>query len=470
MPTQVYTIDYQQKGQWLLNQVRKKNPLQNQVQWTQYETIDLGVFKRALAALIERHESLRTTFTVRDGVVMHQVHPAESLNLDAVLTVHTDQKEPAFYAQLLPQEQLRPFALDQWPLFRVQVFVHQGNTYVLYCIHHVISDPFTLAIIEQSFGEIYGSLIHGEPVSAPRCRQFREYFAWKESLLHGAPGAAARTLWVPRVAEIKKSRASGEDAAPAQPYASPDAGGPADADLALLRSVMPLAPVKGSLFTFYLEREAMTELKVFGRRYGHTPFTLLMAGFSILVNHVTGRNCNLITFSASNRDAFPSDDLIGWVVSSAYFYSHLAADCSFADLLDYVGAELVRAMENRFYAIENILKDGGLLIPYNQIVPLYMNYLLVDQAVATGPPTHETDQVFEVSFDLNCTIRQYTNAVEVACTYNQALFSPETIEALFDEYRSLLHWFTRNPDASVHSYRLPAFPKTAHVILSPAAS
>ena len=468
MPDKKYAIDYQQKGQWLLNHIDEKHILLHLTRWTQCEEVDMGAFKQALAVLIAGHESLRTTFTVNNGVVMHKVHAFESLDPDDVLRVYRVADEDyAFCEELLLTAKTLPFALEEWPLFRVNLVHFQGMTYVMYSVHHIISDPPTMDVIDEAFTSIYASICAGKPVAKGNWGQFRTYFEWKKALLDGEQGAKARELWAGRVAEIKQSMLPEEEAGEPKTMAwlnekinnrSAGAGkrGVTDKDIEVLLKVTPSGHREGGLYRFFIEQEEFTEFESFSFRNGYTPFMLLLTGFSITLNHVTERNCNLITFSASDREAFDSGNMIGWVVSSAYFYSTIKENQTFAELMEYVIAELANAIENKFYSIEDILKDGNLLVPFNKIVTLYLHYVKVDKEIALQPAAHVTGKEFNINYDLNFHFRQHNNGMEVLCYYNKALYRPAAIEAMSDEYMALLRWFTKNPGEKVQSYALKA--------------
>ncbi|HMC44921.1 MAG TPA: amino acid adenylation domain-containing protein, partial [Caballeronia sp.] len=114
--------------------------------------LDRDVLRKAVAALVARHESLRTRFVEVDGVAMQQVDVIEPgwsvLDLEDVPQESRAQR----VADTINAISRAPFSLEQGPLFRVTLIRLGDCEHVLHFVtHHIISDAWSNRIILDEF-------------------------------------------------------------------------------------------------------------------------------------------------------------------------------------------------------------------------------------------------------------------------------------------------------------------------------
>jgi hypothetical protein len=81
----VHPTSHGQNALWVLDQVRRDGAVNNTAIVARVRSaIDVPVFRLALQGVINRHASLRTTFTLRGNELVQQVHPRREVCFEQV--------------------------------------------------------------------------------------------------------------------------------------------------------------------------------------------------------------------------------------------------------------------------------------------------------------------------------------------------------------------------------------------------
>ncbi|HYH80778.1 MAG TPA: condensation domain-containing protein, partial [Longimicrobium sp.] len=104
--------------------------------------LDVPALERALNALRERHESLRTTFAERDGGAVQVIHPFARVPLEVDdLSALGPGARDAEVERRAAMDANTGFDLEAGPLFRARLLRLERDEHVLLlCMHHVVGD------------------------------------------------------------------------------------------------------------------------------------------------------------------------------------------------------------------------------------------------------------------------------------------------------------------------------------------
>jgi amino acid adenylation domain-containing protein len=186
-----YEMSYAQKRMWYIIRSNPRNTAYNMpVISTFYETVDEGVVRRVLEYLTIRHESLRTYFKELDEepVQVIETQAAALAKLDFAVLDLTGLEQTERETQrrrLIMEETSHIFNLDQGPLFRARLVKCAGGEYdLIFNIHHIVSDGWSLAVLKKEFFRVYESYKKGiscdwEPLKI----RYKDYAAWQNRLL-----------------------------------------------------------------------------------------------------------------------------------------------------------------------------------------------------------------------------------------------------------------------------------------------
>ncbi|MBC9915689.1 condensation domain-containing protein, partial [Chitinophaga varians] len=119
--------------------------------------------------VIMRHEILRTIFRENAAGELRQIIQH---NADAFVIAYKDlQPSPAEVAAAVRSEVLRPFDLSSGPLLRLLLLQTGDAEYVLvYTMHHIISDGWSMGILIKELLSCYEGLVSGHQEALPPLR------------------------------------------------------------------------------------------------------------------------------------------------------------------------------------------------------------------------------------------------------------------------------------------------------------
>ena len=208
--------------------------------------LDTAALAAALAAIVRRHEVLRTTFAVRGSdlvqVVASPPTPSRELpriNLRSLAAARRGQEAH----RLAYAEARRPFDLSRGPLARITLLALGEREHVLLLnFHHVVFDGWSTAIFLRELSLFYRAAVEGEPARPqPLPVQYADFSEWQRRWLSGGELERQteywRRQWAARRGDRPAARptpAGGARPAGRQPFCGP-AGRPG-------RGVAPAGP------------------------------------------------------------------------------------------------------------------------------------------------------------------------------------------------------------------------------------
>ena len=125
--------------------------------------LDSSALEAALRALIQRHETLRTTFELRDGVPVQRVHTGSELQMQHMDVSDVPRAAAEARARALIEEHAHtPFDLARGPLLRAAVTRLPGRASVLsLVVHHIVADGWSMDVFVADLIELYAAASSG---------------------------------------------------------------------------------------------------------------------------------------------------------------------------------------------------------------------------------------------------------------------------------------------------------------------
>ncbi len=156
--------------------------------------LDPQALRRSFVALIERHESLRTTFAERDGEALQVVHPTATFELPVEVLDSTDSES---LMTRIDREVLAPFDLRQGSLLRARLLRLGEERHVLVVtLHHIVSDGWSMPIMVDELIEAYVAFSQGRlPQPKPLPFQYADYAQWQRGWMEAGEQARQLAYW-----------------------------------------------------------------------------------------------------------------------------------------------------------------------------------------------------------------------------------------------------------------------------------
>ena len=273
--------------------------------------LDEVALRQTFAALMERHETLRTTFDERDGEPCQVIHAQVELPL-ARLDLSTQKDAEVQARRLAEEEAARPFDLRDGPLLRLTLLRLANDDHVLLLtLHHIVSDGWSIRVLMDEFAALYHAALDGIEAQLPVLPvQYADYAQWQRALLAGGEGERQLAWWVERLGRDNPVLALATDRPrPAQ------------------------QSYRGGSLGFELDVELSERLKTLARSQDVTLFMLLLSAYGVLLRSWSGQDDLRVAVPVANRQQLETEGLIGFFVNTLVYPCRIDPQASFADLL-----------------------------------------------------------------------------------------------------------------------------------------
>ncbi|RKG91961.1 non-ribosomal peptide synthetase [Corallococcus terminator] len=423
-------LSFAQERLWFLHQFHNDRVAYNMPLALRLEgALDVAALEHGLQALVDRHESLRTSFP-GDGVPAQRIAPRLSVSFRTVEARSGEEADT-----LLKQEAETPFDLAEGPLFRAILVREDARHHVLLLnLHHIVSDGWSLGVLYKELSSEYQARQAGRPSDlAPLPVQYADFAAWQRQWLQGDVLQRRLDYWkreledAPRLLELPTD------------HPRP--------------SVQRFA---GATHVFNLPRTVREPLEGLGRQEGATLFMTLLAGFQVLLSRYSGQQDLIVGTPIANRTHEELEGLIGFFVNTLPLRARMDGTPSFREVLRQVRDRALGAYAHQELPFEKLVEELHVERALDH-GPLVQVMFTLQNTPGTPPrfPGLQVEalelQTHTSKFDLTLAVTETPEGLSSAFEYATALFEHRTIERMADHFRRLLESALHQPDASIHA-------------------
>ncbi|MFE4517269.1 amino acid adenylation domain-containing protein [Kitasatospora sp. NPDC056783] len=398
--------------------------------------------RRAVDALVARHEALRTRYAVVDGESLQFVQEPFAVG---IRELDVDRAE---LTALLTEEFGRGFDLENGPLLRGLLARLPGEEQVLVLtMHHIATDGWSSAVMERELKELIAAGTERRAAELPALRvQYADYAVWQREQF---------TDEVLR-AELDHWRGVLDGVTPAGP--------PTDRPRAAVRDG------RGSVVFFTVPADVTERLTAIGRAHGATPFATLLTGFGALLARHAGQWDLPIGTPVAGRDRAELENVVGFFLNSLVLRCALAPDLGFGEALKRVRAVCQDAFAHQDLPFERLVEE---LAPVRDLsrTPLYqVAFDLHDEEFNGATETAEDQDALAALWglahtDLTLYMRRGADGTMAGqLEYATALFDAGTVQALADRFVRLLTAVAADPSTALGELDLLAAEERATLL------
>ncbi|MET0341935.1 MAG: amino acid adenylation domain-containing protein [Polyangiales bacterium] len=382
--------------------------------------LDASALAASVQDLVARHEALRTTFSA-DGLTAC-VAASLALPLGRIDLSQLPQRErEAKLRALLVREVETPFALEQGPLFRVQLVKLGPSTHVAsFSAHHIVCDGWSMAVMLRDLGALYSTRV-GKPAALPAATQFGDYARQEQTYEQTPEYQKSLMYWLDRL------------------------GG----SLPVLE--LPLDAPRPSAKTYAsrridhaLDDALVPALKKLGARHGASFFATLLSGFYVLLARLSDQEDTIVGIPAAGQSVTDQPELVGHCVNTLPLRVQVEESRTLAELLKTVKRTVLDAYDHQRCTFGSVLRRlslqrdpsrlPGMSVLFNlDQAPTGASFGFADLSVdyASNPRSFE-------NFELFINAAESAGHVVLECQYNSDLFSAETVQRWLASYEQLL--------------------------------
>ena len=183
-------LSYAQQRLWFIDQLEGTSTEYNMPLALRLEgELDHRALERALATIVDRHESLRTRFTMIEDEPVQVIAPSLPLDMriDDLRRIEEVVRQEAV-ATAARAEWEQPFDLSSGPVLRVRLLqVGERAHVMLVTMHHIVSDGWSLGVFSRELVTLYEVYREGrENPLKPLTVQYADFALWQRSWLDKA--------------------------------------------------------------------------------------------------------------------------------------------------------------------------------------------------------------------------------------------------------------------------------------------
>jgi amino acid adenylation domain-containing protein len=434
-------LSFAQQRLWFIDQFEADSSLYNLPTALHIKgALNVAALSQTLNEIVRRHEALRTSFVSVEGQPIQVITPNLSVSLPIIdLQELPETEREAEVLRLVANEVKQPFNLTKAPLLRVTLLrLSELEHVVMFTMHHIVSDGWSMEILIQELGTLYLAFSNGE--ASPLAElpiQYADFAAWQRQWLTASVLESQLTYWQQQLQ-----------------------GAPELLDLPCDRPRPAIQSFKGASHDFQLLPELSTRLRNFSHEHGATIFMVLLAAFKTLLCRYTHSNDIVVGSPIANRNHKQIEGLIGFFVNTLVLRTDLSGNPSFVELLLRVREVALGAYAHQDLPFEQLLEK--LKITRNTShTPLFQVMFVLQNAQAspqiqlpglTLSPL-ETDSGTSM-FDLTLDMRETAKGLIGTFEYNTDLFEADTITRMVSHLQTLLDAIVANPQAKLSELAL----------------
>jgi amino acid adenylation domain-containing protein len=295
--------------------------------------LDLDAMCAAIQQVVNRHEALRTTFSV-DGSYQ-RVFPSLHMDVPCLDFSHlAGESQEAQLDDLLKGRFQQPFDLVNGPLVRARLLkLNDEEHLVLLTAHHLVCDGWSIHVILQELSSLYTAVCQGATTELPAPMQFREYSRWEWEQQHGPAGLKTEQFWVEQFS-----------------------GSVPVLELPTDRPRPHFQTFRGGQQRVIIDDALYAGMKHLGSRNGCTAFTSFMAAYNVLLHRLTAQNDIVVGVGMAGQSLIGEDVLVGHCVNTLPLRSRIDGRESFSEYLKALNRKFMDAFEHSNFTFGSLLR------------------------------------------------------------------------------------------------------------------
>lgn len=378
--------------------------------------LNYSKFEQAMQRIIKRHESLRTKFEMRNGKPVQIINDIVDFNIqyEGLENQNLDNVIKNF---------IKPFDLATAPLIRVKVVQGDFVDYLLFDVHHIISDGASIYNLIQDFVKLYeGQTLDSLPI------QYKDYTMWQKRFLESEELKDQEKYWLKIYEKRPKALKLPTD------YEKPQ-----------------ISTEMGDEINFELSKNMTTALNQIILEKSTTAYMFLLSVYSILLAKYSQQDDIIIGTPMVGRSQKELEPLIGFFVNTIPLRIAICESKPFTAFLQDVKQLVIDGIGNQYYPIEKLIEklelksDLGGNSLFNSMFYMNNDYKFSLSDVGISQYKFRTG-IAKYSLELSAMEKAEDNSLSFQLIYNSSLFRKETMKKMTENFMLLINAVIENPN------------------------
>lgn len=443
---QVLLLSHAQQRLWFIDKLGGGSPQYNVPSgYLIDEVLNLEAFEKALGSLIDRHESLRTSFIERQGQPIQVIQSTFDLPLVLHDLTHLSQDDERVQVDNIIQKEAKSvFDLSKDLMIRVRlVRMSSDRTLVLYTSHHIASDGWSASVIQNEFTILYNAFCSGADNPLPPLPvQYADYAMWQHAWLTDEYVEQELAYWRERLDGIPEVH-----------------GLPTDKARGTEQSF------EGQVVSQNIDPDTSEQVKNLCKKHEVTLYIFLLTAFSVLLSRYSNESDIVIGSPIAGRLNKNLENLIGFFVNSLTIRMDVSPQQSFSQLLENNKHIILEAFSHQLLpfeaVVEHLRPERNLnRNPLFQITFTVQNNELgpIDKQAQNNAESSQTIGLPKgmkpnVRNDLELHAQETCSGISINWIYDSTLFEHQSIVRMTENLSFLIKNIVRDFNANLLQYR-----------------
>ncbi len=418
-PAAAYPLSFAQQRLWFLDRLMPGSAAYNMPLAIRLTgALAPAALAAAFAGLARRHAVLRTVFELVDGEPVQRVappSPAAALPLVDGAALPPAVRD-AWALRHAAQLARRPFDLARGPLLRVVLLRLGAEAHVvLVCLHHTVSDGWSLEILRREIAVLYAGLTELPELPI----QYADFAVWQREWAQAGELDAQLAWWREQLE-----------------------GAPTVLELATDRQRPAVPELRGGATALALPAALAGALRELALRHGATPFMVLLGVLANLLSRHGAQEDLLVGTLVAGRHRTETEGLIGFFANTLVLRADAGGDPTFGELLAKVREATLGAFSHQDVPFERLVEQ---LAPERSLrhMPLFQVLLVLQNVVSAAVEIPGLKLALLPAgtgltrLDLGLTAVLGDHGLELAAEYSAELFDTPTVRRMLVRFGHL---------------------------------
>ncbi len=410
-----YATSSAQKRMYTIQVAQPENTMYNitNVYWVK-DGITISDLEVYFTKIIERHESLRTSFKVINGEIVQLIHDNTNFQIQMVTddSLTIDDMIKKFVA---------PFDLHQSNLLRVGILQpDDGNRYLAIDMHHIVTDGISNNVL---LGELLSQYL-AMPLNDLEL-QYKDFTEWLHQDATIDLFDKQQSFWENQFAN-----------------------GIPTLDLPLDYSRQQQQSFEGATLSFDVESDQFDSIRRFTQTTNSTMYVVVLGIFNVLLAKLCNQEKVIVGTIAAGRRHPALEKMLGMFVNTIPIMTAPEGKLSFVEFIEKVKVAALSAFDHQEYPFEEIVsrfssnRDSG-RNPIFDVMFDYHNEMndwdkFVKEKDIQIPIEPYTIKNSSTLFDLNLHVIESKTKLHFRLDYCIDLFEEETVQMFIEGFKFIL--------------------------------
>ncbi len=442
-----YDLSHAQKRLWILDQIENDLIAYNISEVYLFKGyLNRQALKKAYQSLIERHESLRTTFLLIDGEPKQKI--GEPLGYDLEYVDISMEEDPMKIAEdIALKERRQKFDLGKGPLIKAKLIRIDEDVYgCTFTMHHITSDGWSAGVLVKEMMILYHAYCAGKesPLSPLRI-QYKDFAAWQNNILHSDNLNIQKQYWL--------SQFRGDIPVLEFPtdYSRPG-----------------IKTYSGDIWAITLDPKLSSDLNELSKENNLSLFITLITICNVLLFKYTKQTDIVIGSPTAGRNHRDIENQIGFYLNTIALRARFDPSNTFMMLLIKLRKIVLDAFDNQLYPFDSLVEALDLEIdlsrsPLFDVMVILQNFENTSVEINANQETYLEDSgelamnSFSLNtktsiYDLTFGFRQNADVINLDIQFNTDLFKLESIKRLGDYFIKIAKSVVKQPNLPIYQY------------------